>query len=208
MGISTFGGSDLSVGKYPDLYLPNKGYIAGNYYAPTVGGRFTTDSYTTQLNEIHFSPFLCARTHTFTGITLGNQSAAESGNTFRLGIYNDDNGRPSTLVLDAGEVTLDATAALREIAISQQLEGGKRYWLASFFGAISAIYYLSYVSGSINYGFPVQGETPDVGRPVGQTSIGLNFPKITGFTYGAMPADVSTGTLSMLQFGPYIQLKG
>ena len=56
----------------------------------------------------------------------GTFSAA---NTVRLGIYNDSNGLPSTLLLDAGTVSAAAANTTYEITISQTLNAGF-YWLA------------------------------------------------------------------------------
>ena len=49
--------------------------------------------------------------------------------TVRLGIYNNTNGQPSTLILDAGTVTPTAANTVYEITISQTLSAGF-YWLA------------------------------------------------------------------------------
>jgi len=57
-----------------------------------------------------------------------------ASNTVRLGIYSDLNGRPSSLILDAGTVSASAATTDYLITISQTLETGV-YWLA--FNSIS-----------------------------------------------------------------------
>lgn len=64
---------------------------------------------------------------TFDRIGCETTTSPGSGNV-RLGIYNcGDNGLPSTVALDAGQVD-SATAAVKEITISHTLTPG-RYWL-------------------------------------------------------------------------------
>ena len=57
-------------------------------------------------------------------------AASFSGtSTVRLGIYNETNGLPSTVLLDAGTVSATAASTIYEITISQSLNPGF-YWLA------------------------------------------------------------------------------
>jgi hypothetical protein len=48
----------------------------------------------------------------------------------RLGIYNNSNKKPSTVVLDAGTVAFSATTTVYAITINQTLTPGW-YWLAA-----------------------------------------------------------------------------
>jgi hypothetical protein len=48
----------------------------------------------------------------------------------RLGLYNNSNGKPTTVVFDAGTVSCSAAATVYTITISQTVSAGW-YWLAS-----------------------------------------------------------------------------
>jgi len=51
--------------------------------------------------------------------------------SFRLGIYNDNNGVPGTVLLDSGTVSCTSAITLYNITISQALSVGTVYWLAA-----------------------------------------------------------------------------
>lgn len=68
-------------------------------------------------------------TTTFDRIACEVTSAGSAGSVTRLGIYNNDNGAPGSLVLDAGTVATTSTG-VQTITINQQLTR-KWYWLAA-----------------------------------------------------------------------------
>ena len=113
-------------------------------------------------------------THTFTEIGI-RCSTSIDGAKVRLGIYNDNNGVPGTLLLDCGEFTCSGTGA-QDIkkTISQQLITQTNYWLALVSDSAIA------VNGCA---------TTSVGRLMGGTAY-ADTRDITGgfaaFTYGAL----------------------
>jgi hypothetical protein len=80
----------------------------------------------------------------------------------RLGIYNDSNGKPGTVALDAGTVAPTASATNYEITINQTLAAGI-YWLAfntitaattnSYIGATAGIATISFMSNYTDIAF-------------------------------------------------------
>lgn len=61
----------------------------------------------------------------------GELATASANSTLRLGIYahDDDTGRPSTLILDAGTIDGTGSTGVLTITIDETLEAGT-YWLA------------------------------------------------------------------------------
>jgi hypothetical protein len=110
------GGSDI-----------NMGYVAGRYYnfQNAASGSF---SYTQ--NITYYSPIYITTTTTFDRIAIRTSSSFTGTHTIRLGIYNNNDGQPDTVKLDAGTVSATAASTTYTITISQSLDAGW-YWLAS-----------------------------------------------------------------------------
>lgn len=92
--------------------------------------------------------------------------AGTTNSVTRLGIYNDLNGLPGSLILDAGTVPSSCTAAVQTISISQALGPGV-YWVAC-----------------VGQGSP--GTQPTVRRLGSDNAVvGLSTPSVgTGFVNG------------------------
>ena len=103
-----------------------------------------------------YIPIFLPRPTTYSGIGISVQAAA--GTLARLGIYNANAGSPSTLVLDAGTVSI-ATTGDKIIAISQLLQAGN--------------YFLAYVSNNV----------PTLYAP--STALAIS-PASTGFSGGGV----------------------
>lgn len=184
-------------------------YVVGKYYPPSVnyaGNNIATCS----ANNLIFLPFVPFRTYTFDAICIYNGSAADSGSKLRLGVYNDSgNGYPGTLLVDAGEVTLDATTALREIVFSggRTLTANTIYWLAFF--ADSGLSIRTMIdSASNNAGInslPLASWGMSSVRAAGASG---NFGALTQvIAYGTLPASANPSQLSITVI-PEILMKG
>jgi hypothetical protein len=115
-----------------DLILPRPGMGVGRYYTYP----FVTSVSAPQViaNVMYGVPVFISETNTFTKI--GIRVTAPFGNA-RLGIYNmDGDALPSTLLVDAGAVSMAASGE-KEIAISTMLAAGW-YYLAAIFDNASA----------------------------------------------------------------------
>lgn len=104
------------------------GLTTGLYYSPL---RTATLTASTVFQTVYYTPISFVRTETFDRILMTTGSSYTGTGVVRLGIYNNDDttGKPSTVVLDAGTVSVTGTNTAYEITISQSLAPGN-YWLA------------------------------------------------------------------------------
>jgi hypothetical protein len=86
-------------------------------------------------NVTRYVPLLVPTSTTYDRIGIYTGSILTGTPSVRLGIFNNNAGKPGTLVLDAGTVAPTTTTTAYEITINQTLPAGF-YWLA--FNAITA----------------------------------------------------------------------
>jgi len=181
--------------------VPFKDYTSGLYYH---GGSSISNRSNVAMtaDTIYYLPFGCLKTHTFTGIGIYNGSAAQSGAKLRLGLYANGNNLPDSLILDAGEVTLDASTAYRVITISQQLQKNTLYWLA----------FVSDTGTNVSrFNFDISGTprnvTAALGHDPNKTESYLLYDATSeSFTYATLPATATPTT--GVTASPAIFLKG
>lgn len=89
------------------MFLPHWAYVN------TVAGLTST---TTRLYYIPY--YFPVAGLSYTGLKCHNSGAGDNADTLRLGVYQASatTGLPSTLVIDAGEITLSGAAAVRTLA--------------------------------------------------------------------------------------------
>lgn len=102
------------------------GYLSGFYYK-TMQRADTTAS--AVLNSVYYVPLLLPTAGTFDRLTLRTSTTYSGTGSVRMGIYNNSNYKPTTVLLDAGTVATTAANTVYEITISQTLTAGS-YWLA------------------------------------------------------------------------------
>jgi hypothetical protein len=107
----------------------DSGLESGTYYTAASTSN-TIQALTLTLNSVSYLPFLVEQTQTFDRIACRTGSTVTGSGTMRLGIYNNSNKKPSTVVLDAGTVAFSATTTVYAITINQTLTPGW-YWLAA-----------------------------------------------------------------------------
>jgi hypothetical protein len=110
-------------------YPPALSFRSGEYYGATY--RSTSAGSRTE-DTTYYTPLYVPNNVTADriGITVAVNGATDAA---RLGIYNDTDGLPSTVLLDAGTVSITGTGDVLtnfEITISQALTPGW-YWLAA-----------------------------------------------------------------------------
>lgn len=108
----------------------NFGFVSGTYH--TFG--FGTQAFATQLtlnvaNRAHYIPMFIGTETTFDRIAISTGTNFSGSGVWRLGIYNNANGAPTSLLLDAGTVSPTAASTVYPITINQTLSVGW-YWLA------------------------------------------------------------------------------
>jgi hypothetical protein len=105
------------------------GFESGEYYG-TPSNTNTATSTTRTTGQVSYTPFFCDRTQSFDRIAVRSGGALTGTVTVRLGIYNNTNKKPSTVLLDAGTVAATAVSTVYSITINQSLSAGW-YWLAA-----------------------------------------------------------------------------
>ena len=113
---------DLAASRFP--FLP---YRSGSSYVNVLTG----STMTAVANTTYYTPIFIPNALTADRISCVTHSSFSGTASVRMGIYADNGGVPSTLVLDAGTVSATAGSTVYTITISQALSGGTWYWLAA-----------------------------------------------------------------------------
>jgi hypothetical protein len=106
----------------------SSGLQSGTFYT-TSSNTNTTSTQSTTTGVVSYLPFLVERTTTFDRIACRTGGTVTGTSTVRLGIYNNSNKKPTTVLLDAGTVAATETSTIYSITINQTLNPGW-YWLA------------------------------------------------------------------------------
>lgn len=153
--------------------------LVANFYANLYAGALSS-GVAISPNVLYAVEFIPLKTSTWDRIAI-HVFVSESGKSIRLGIYNDLNGYPSSLLLDAGTVAY--SSGLRTLTISQQLTGGKRYWLV-------------FLSNTAGIGGQLYYSDATLGHTLGHSTIlsSAPFHSISvAQTYGALPSSFPAG---------------
>jgi hypothetical protein len=100
--------------------------ISTAYYRALSGSTTGTNI---SANTTTYTPIFFSDSGTFDRIACRSGTGFVGTSSVRLAIYNDNNGRPGTVLLDAGTVAPAAANTGYEITISQAFTAGI-YWLA------------------------------------------------------------------------------
>jgi hypothetical protein len=103
------------------------GYASLEYYGLNGTGSPNVSQSAT-LNLTYYLPFLVTESANFDRISCVSGTVSSSP-IFRLGIYNNSGGKPSTVLLDAGTITATSSNTTFQITINETLAAGW-YWLA------------------------------------------------------------------------------
>lgn len=102
------------------------GYVSGKLYASygSAGGSGSSPA----ANTTYYVPFRVTETKTFDRINFVTSNTTITGTaTFRLGIYNQSAGVPTTVLLDAGTVNATTGNTTYSVTMSQSLSAGVYY---------------------------------------------------------------------------------
>ena len=138
------------------LLQENSGYYVRN--TTTATGALGTRNLTADVNTTFYSPIFLSGS-TLDRISIRTDSTFSGTSAVRLGLYNTSSttGKPSTVVLDAGQVSCTAASTNYEITISQTVSAG---W-----------YYLAFNAQTV-------GVTP-VFATIAATGVGIISPGVT-----------------------------
>ena len=148
--------------------IGSSGLASGTYYT-TASNTGSTQATVTTTGTVSYLPFLVERTTTFDRIACRTTTTITGTSTVRLGIYNNSDKRPTTVLLDAGTVSVNATSTVYSITINQTLNPGW-YWLAHVVNSTTGTHSFLQVADAI---------------PFGQTALSA--------TFGLQPAYSQTG---------------
>jgi hypothetical protein len=123
----------------------NTDHISGRYYRTIVNVSAVATTYS--VNVTRYTPIFIPSTTTYDRIAIRTGSAFSGTASVRVGIFNNLNGAPGTVLLDAGTVSATAGGTIYQITINQTLDAGF-YWLA--FNSITAATTNSYFSYASN----------------------------------------------------------
>lgn len=115
-------------------------HYSGRYYRLITNANPGTRTY--GANVTRYVPILIPTDTTYDRIGIRTVGTFSGTASVRLGIYNDSNGKPGTVKLDAGTISATAATSSYEITINQTLSAGI-YWLA--FNTITAATTNAYV---------------------------------------------------------------
>lgn len=130
--------------------IGSSGLASGTYYT-TSSNTGTTAATVTTTGTVSYLPFLVERTTTFDRIACRTATTITGTSTVRLGIYNNSNKQPTTVLLDAGTVSVNATATTYPITINQTLNPGW-YWLAHVVNSTTGTHSFLQVADAIPFG--------------------------------------------------------
>ena len=148
--------------------IGSSGLASGTYYT-TSSNTGSTQATVTTTGTVSYLPFLVERTTTFDRIACRTSTTSTGTSTVRLGIYNNSNKQPTTVLLDAGTVSVNAASTIFSITINQTLNPGW-YWLAHVVNSTTGTHSFLQVADAI---------------PFGQTALSA--------TFGLQPAYTQTG---------------
>ena len=144
-----------------------------------------TSSFTVSNQRAYYMPIYIDTTTTIDRLSILTGATFSGTATIRLGIYNDTNGLPSTVVLDAGTVSATAISTVYEITVSQSLAAGF-YWLA----------------------FAQQGTAPTTGAYIGAPSSGSQYQNTYIMTQSAPAAAPTFGYFQNTVTGAFATATG
>jgi len=169
--------------------ISSQGFDSGTYYIPSTPA--TTGGLQTQ-NLTSFIVIYVPASTTFDRIACRTGNTFSGTATVRLGIYNNSNGKPSTVLLDAGTVSCTSNNTTFEITINETLNEGW-YWLAFNMQTAAA------TSNFIIYSNPLP-----VGLQMASASLA---PQYRWTESGVTGAFATAGTLSQATNAPAIALR-
>jgi len=185
----------------------NNGYSPSNYYPPTIPGIvYNSGVNGLTADYVIYVPFVCRVTNVFTRLAYYNTGTGDSGDDIRMGLYESAEGRPTTLIVDGGELAITGAAALNESTISTTLIGGRLYFMAiTANGAING--YRATAAPTSAYASAIDMGVTEVSAVPGLGGIGYMESR----AYAALPSTV--GTLTKMDLNstvnqPLFWLKG
>ena len=157
--------------------IGSSGLASGTYYT-TSSNTGSTQATVTTTGTVSYLPFLVERTTTFDRIACRTSTTITGTSTVRLGIYNNSDKKPTTVLLDAGTVSVNATSTIFSITINQTLNPGW-YWLAHVVNSTTGTHSFIQVADS---------------NPFGQTALSASFGLQPGYSQTGVTGAFATAS--------------
>jgi len=153
----------------------------GEYYLGSALRDWASTAVDVVANRLHASYYPIFRKCKFDRIAISVAGAGGTGAKIRLGIYDDKDFYPNSLLLDAGEVNA-TTTGYKEITIDQTLDVGV-YWIVH-----------NANDGTIDL------HTHETGIPVSMKNVQQSYRRYRiDQTYGALPDPFPTGAAKVVR---------
>jgi hypothetical protein len=118
-------------------FLSSPGYTSGPWYTTLYSG--TSSPTLSSANILTATPFYATQTKTFTKEAIYVTTGVAATNC-ELGVYNNNNGVPGSLLLDAGNVPVTSSSTLESLTgLSIPMVAGNWYWLATACNGMPAL---------------------------------------------------------------------
>jgi len=174
--------------------------ISGSYYRSPSTPSVSTGTGAAAVNTTYYTPIDFSQSVTLDRIAINTTFTGFSGTaSVRLGIFANTNGKPGTLILDAGTVSPITNNASYAITINQSLSTGI-YWLAMnsiTAASVNAYYGVANVNTLNNdlFGGAIQTTTSSSGA--------------SGYTqsYNATSGFADAGTVSLTAFNVFTYVR-
>lgn len=151
---------------------------------PFLKGPFANASFTPVTDRIYYAIILVPAKITYNTIRMSVRlSGSAAGQVCRLGLYNNSNGKPTSLLADYGTVSTVGGGS-KDIAINQTLEAGW-YWMAAVSDVSTAVV-CRYTSST--------DLTSILGSAGGQKNVGVHyyFELSSGSVASGLPSNASS----------------
>jgi hypothetical protein len=173
--------------------IPSLAKLTGQYYRTPNTSISTGINPTT--NRLFVTPIYLDRTLTLDRLGAVSGPGFVGTSSVRLGIYDNLNGKPNALILDAGTVSFTTNNTTLQITVSQSLSKGF-YWLAFCQqSAPTTAAYWGQTQGQTASNIYMFGSS----TPTGSLNVSFSQSSVTG----ALPSNIST-TSSPFENSPYV----
>lgn len=180
--------------------VPSLGYLAGvgATYPPHWATLTNANALATTINRLYYIPYYFESLTAFTGLKLYNNNTGDNGDKCRAGVYqrSPTTFLPTSLIVDAGEVTFTGAAAIRTLAQSFTPAYVGWHYIAVHFNAAVDMQWISTQE-------PVSTVGVTTGFPA-KNIFGVSTQVLQSYasTFGAYYVDTAYGALASTAVAP------
>lgn len=149
----------------------------------------------TTATRLYFIPYYFPAIVQYTGLKTRNLGTGDNAKVFRMGVYqaSPTTGLPSTLIVDAGEVTLSGAAADRTLATA---------WTPPYIGWGYLAHHANAIVDIANICDQTTGSNVYNNQPNRLFGIGSTQPSLSAANFGSYYVDTTYGPLAANAVAP------